>query len=101
MTLIYDRTRTARLLRVVLDVTEGALDLAARPGGEPSLRIPALDADKVMRSLAAKGDADAMYHEYLRLLQASQSVGATLERHHRKSFESEFYRFFKIYLERE
>lgn len=101
MTLIYDKARTARMLRVVFDVTEGALDLAARPGGEPSLRIPALEADKTMRSLAAKGDADGMYHEYLKLLQTGSTVGDTLERHHHKSFESEFYRFFKIYLERD
>jgi hypothetical protein len=98
---IYDKTRAGRMLRVVLDVTEGALDLAARPGGEPSLRAPALDAEKTMRALAAKGDVDAMYHAYVRLLQEGERVATTLERHHHKSFESEFYRFFKIWLERE
>ena len=30
---------------------------------------------------------------------SSPTVGAALERHHHKSFESEFYRLFKIYLE--
>ncbi len=100
--MIYDKVKTARMLRVVLDVTEGALDIATRPGGEVSLRIPAMDAEKLMRSLAAKGDADGMYHEYVRLLlQTGSMLGATLERHHHKSFESEFYRFFKIYLERD
>jgi hypothetical protein len=96
---IYDKVKTGRMLRVVLDVTEGALDLTSRPGGEPALRIPALEAEKTMRSFAAKGDADAMYNEYVRLLQVGQTLGATLERHHHKSFESEFYRLFKIYLE--
>ncbi|HEU4401372.1 MAG TPA: hypothetical protein VFT43_04640 [Candidatus Polarisedimenticolia bacterium] len=99
--MIYDKVRAGRMLKVVLDVTEGALDLAGGPVGSPSLRIPALEADKAMRSFAAKGDADAMYHEYLRLLQVGPTVGETLERHHRKSFESEFYRFVKIYWERE
>ena len=97
--MIYDKVRTGRMLRVVLDVTEGALDIATRPGGEPGLRIPALEAEKVMRALAAKGDTDAMYSEYVRLLQADQTIGKSLERHHHKSFESEFYRLFKIYLE--
>jgi hypothetical protein len=97
---IYDKVRTSRMLRVVLDVTEGALDIATRPGGEVSLRIPAMEAEKLMRSLAAKGDADGMYHEYVRLLlQTGSTLGAALERHHHKSFESEFYRLFKIYLE--
>jgi hypothetical protein len=96
---IYDRVKTGRMLRVVLDVTEGALDLATRPGGEPGLRIPAMEAEKAMRGFAAKGDADAMYHEYVRLLQLGMTFGFTLERHHQKSFESEFYRLFKIYLE--
>ncbi len=99
--MIYDKAKAARLLRIIADVTEGALDLAARPGGEPSLRIPALEAEKVMRALAAKGDVDAMYHEYLRLLQNGPTVGATLERHHQKSFESEFYRFVKTCWERD
>ena len=97
--MIYDRIKTARMLRVVLDVTEGALNLATRPGGEIGARIPAIETEKLMRSLAAKGDADAMYQEYVRLLQAGAGLGATLERHHLKSFESEFYRLFKIYLE--
>ena len=99
--MIYDRTRAARMLKVVQDVTEGALDLAGRPGGIPSLRIPAMEAEKLMRALAAKGDCDAMYHEYLRLLQAGPAVGETLERRHQKSFESEFYRFVKVYWEQE
>jgi hypothetical protein len=96
---IYDKVKTGRMLRVVLDVTEGALDVATRAGGEPSLRIPALEAEKTMRALAAKGDTDAMYSEYVRLLNTGQTLGASLERHHHKSFESEFYRLFKIYLE--
>lgn len=96
--MIYDKVKAARMLRVVLEVTESALDLG-RPGGEPQLRIPAMDAEKMMRSLAAKGDVDGMYHEYVRLLQAGADFGASLERHHRKSFESELYRLFKIYLE--
>jgi hypothetical protein len=54
-----------------------------------------------MRALAAKGDVDGMYNEYLRLLQAGATVGSTLDRHRQKSFESEFYRFWSIYLERE
>ncbi len=97
--MIYDKVKTGRMLRVVLDVTEGALDIATRPGGEPALRIPAMEAEKTMRALAAKGDTDAMYSEYVRLLNAGQTIGSTLERHHHKSFESEFYRLFKIYLE--
>jgi hypothetical protein len=96
---IYDKVKTGRMLRVVLDVTEGALDIATRPGGEAGLRVPAMDAEKLMRALAAKGDADAMYHEYVRLLQSGSTLGAALERHHHKSLESEFYRLFKIYLE--
>ena len=99
--MIYDKVRAGRMLKVVLDVTEGALDLAGRPGGEPSLRFPAVEAERVMRALAAKGDSDGMYHEYLRLLQAGPNLGATLERHHHKSFESELYRFVKIYWESE
>ncbi len=99
--MIYDKAKAARMLRVVLDVAEGALDLAGHPGGEPSLRIPALEAEKTMRALAAKGDVDAMYHEYVRILQAGPAVGQTLQRHHRKSFESEFYRFVSICWERE
>lgn len=99
--MIYDTIKAGRMLRVVLDVTEGALDLTTRPGGEPSLRIPALEAEKTMKGLAAKGDTDAMYDAYVRLLTVGSSVGATLERHHHKSFESEFYRLFKIWLERE
>lgn len=97
--MIYDRTRAARMLRVVLDVTEGALDVATKPGGEIGLRLPAMEAEKKMRTLAAKGDVDAMYHEYVRLLEMGTTLGATLERFHHKSFESELYRLFKIYLE--
>ena len=97
--MIYDRIKTARMLRVVLDVTEGALDLATRQGGDMGVRVPAMETEKLMRSLAAKGDADAMYQEYVRLLQAGAALGASLERRHQKSFESEFYRLFKIYLE--
>ena len=99
--MIYDKVKAGRMLRVVLDVTEGALDIATRPGGEAGLRVPAMEAEKLMRSFAAKGDADAMYHEYVRLLQSGPTLGAALERHHHKSFESEFYRLFKIYLERD
>jgi hypothetical protein len=99
--MIYDRVKAGRMLRVVLDVTEGALDLAGKPGGEPSLRIPALEAEKLMRGLAAKGDVDAMYHAYVRLVDPGSTVGTTLERLHHKSFESEYYRFYKIWLERE
>ena len=51
--MIYDKVKTARMLRVVLDVTEGALDIATRPGGEAGLRIPAMEAEKLMRALAA------------------------------------------------
>ena len=98
--MIYDKAKTARLLRAVLDVTGTAIDLATRPGGEPSLRLPALEAEKVMRALAAKGDADAMYHEYVRFLQ-QEEFGRTLQRHGRISFESEFYRFVRIYREQE
>ena len=99
--MMYDKVRTGRLLRVVLDVTEGALDLAVRAGGEPSLRIPAMEAEKTMRVLAAKGDADAMYQQYIGLLQSGPDVGTILEHRHHKSFESELYRFVKIYWERE
>ena len=99
--MIYDRMKAARMLRVVLEVTDGALELAGRSGGESGLRVPAMDAEKVMRSLAAKGDVDGMYHEYLRLLQAGSSVGLPLYLRQRKSFESELYRFVTIYWERE
>jgi hypothetical protein len=99
--MIYDKAKAARMLKVVLEVAEGAFDLAARPGGEPSLRAPALEAEKRMRTLAAKGDTDGMYHEYLRMLQAIPDVGQTLERHRHKSFESEFYWFARIYWERD
>ena len=99
--MIYDRTKAGRLLRVVLEVAEGALDLAGGPAGAPSLRLPALEAEKVMRAFAAKGDVDAMYNEYLRMMQENRAVGEVLHRHHRKSFESEFYRFVAIYWERE
>ena len=97
--MIYDRIRAARMLRVVLEVTEGALDLATRPGGDMALRLPAMEAEKKMRTFAAKGDVDAMYNEYLQLLKLGPTLGTSLERHHHKSFESEFYRLFKIYLE--
>jgi hypothetical protein len=99
--MIYDKVKAARLLRVVLDVAEGALDLANRPGGDPRLRIPAMDAEKTMRSLAAKGDVDGMYHEYVKLLEVDRTIGGILDRLHHKSFESEFYRFVSIYRERE
>ena len=59
--MIYDKTRAARMLRVVLDVTEGALDVATKPGGEMGLRMPAMEAEKTMRTFAAKCDVDAMY----------------------------------------
>ena len=97
--MIYDKVKAARMLRVVLDVTDSALDISSRPGGDPALRIPAMDAEKSMRGFAAKGDVDAMYHEYVRLLTMGRTFGAALERNRRKSFESEFYRLFKIYLE--
>ena len=89
------------MLRVVLEVTDAALDLAGRVGGDSALRVPAMEADKLMRALAAKGDVDAMYHEYLRLLQAGPTIGLSLHHRQRKSFESEFYRFVSIYWERE
>ena len=98
--MIYDRDRAARMLRVVLDVTTGALDAAARPGGEPSLRPAALDAEKTMRTLAAKGDVDGMHQEYLRLLR-DETFGPTLDRLHLRTFESELYRFVKHYWDRE
>ena len=79
----------------------GAFDLAARPGGQPNLRAPILEAEKLMRVFAAKGDIDGLYHAYLRLLEAGTTLGETLEHHHHKSFESEFYRFVKIYWEHE
>jgi hypothetical protein len=98
--MIYDRDKAARMLKLALDVTAGAIDIATRPGGEPSLRIPALEAEKTLRTLAAKGDVDGMYHEYIRLLQLGDSFGRTLDRLHHKSFESEFYRFVALYWER-
>jgi hypothetical protein len=88
------------MLQIVLDVTAGALDAAARPGGEPSLRPTALAAEKTMRTLAAKGDMDAMHQEYLRLLN-DEKFGRTLDRLHMKTFESELYRFIKQYWNRE
>ena len=99
--MIYDKAKAGRMLRIVLEVAAGAFDLAARPGGQPSLRGPVLDAEKTMRGFAAKGDIDGLYHAYLRLLEAGPTLGETLERYHHKSFESEFYRFVKIYWERE
>ena len=99
--MIYDRDKAARMLKVVLDVTAGAIDLATRPGGDPGVRQPVLAAEKTMRTLAAKGDVDGMYHEYLRVLQDADHVGRPLDRMHQKSFESEFYRFVQLYWERE
>jgi hypothetical protein len=98
--MIYDRERAARMLRIVLDITTGALDAASRPGGEPSLRPTALAAEKTMRTFAAKGDVDAMHQEYLRLLH-DDKFGPTLDRLHMRSFESELYRFVKHYWDRE
>jgi hypothetical protein len=99
--MIYDRDKAARMLKVALEVTTGTLDLAARPGGEPSLRLPAMHFEKTLRTLAAKGDVDAMYGEYLRVLGDGNAFGQTLERLHHKSPESEFYRFVKLYWERD
>ncbi len=99
--MIYDRDKGARMLKVVLEVTAGALDLASGPTGSPSLRLPALEAEKAMRVFAAKGDVDAMCHHYRNLLQTTTAMGETLHRHHRMSFESELYRFMCIYWERE
>ena len=99
--MIYDREKAQRMLKIVLEVTAGAIDIATRPGGEPSLRLPALEAEKVMRTLAAKGDVDGMYDAYLRLLREGPTVGRTLDRLHHRSFESELYRFVKSYWERE
>jgi len=98
---IYDKEKAGRMLRVVLDVAEGALDLAARPGGTPSLRAPIVAFEKRIRTHAAKGDLDAMYDEYLRMLQQGPDIGLSLDRVHQKSFESEFYRFVAIYWERD
>jgi hypothetical protein len=99
--MIYDRDKANRMLKVVLEVTSGALDTAARPGGEPSLRLPAMNAEKTMRSFAAKGDVDAMFAEYLRLLGEQADIGRVLDRRHQRSFESEFWRFVKLYWERD
>jgi len=99
--MIYDREKANRMLKVALDVTTGALDLASRNGGEPSLRAPALHFEKTLRTLAAKGDVDAMYGEYLRILGEGNAFGQSLERLHHKSPESEFYRFVKLYWERD
>jgi hypothetical protein len=99
--MIYDREKAKRMLRVALDVAEGALDLAARPGGTPSLRKPIVEFEKKLRTHAAKGDLDAMYDEYLRILQEGPIIGQALDRVHQKSFESEFYRFVAIYWERD
>jgi hypothetical protein len=98
---IYDRAKAARMLRVALEVAAGALDLAGRPGGEPSLRGPIVEFEKRMRGYAAKGDLDALYDGYLRILREGPDIGRTLDRAHHKSFESEFYRFVGIYWERE
>ena len=99
--MIYDRDKANRMLKVALEVTEGALDLAARPGGEPSMRLPAMQLEKSLRTLAAKGDVDGMYGEYLRTLTDGNAFGQVLERVHQKSLESEFYRFVKAYWERD
>lgn len=99
--MIYDKVKAGRMLRVALDVAEGALDLAARPGGAPSLRAPIVAFEKRIRTHAAKGDMDAMYDEYLRVLQEGPNIGRLLHRLHQKSFESEFYRFVSIYWERD
>ena len=99
--MIYDKDKATRMLRVALEVAEGALDLAGRAGGKPGLRAPMLEAEKRLRTLAAKGDVDAMYDEYLRILRADSTVGEILTRHHQKSFESELYRFVSIYWERD
>jgi hypothetical protein len=53
-----------------------------------------------MRTLAAKGDMDAMHQEYLRLLH-DETFGPTLDRLHMRTFESELYRFIKLYWDRE
>jgi hypothetical protein len=99
--MIYDKAKAGRMLRILLEVTTGAMDLATRPGGEPSLRTPALNAERTMRTLAAKGDVDGMYHEYLRLLDDGTGFGRSLDRLHHKSFESEFYRLVTTYWEKE
>ena len=99
--MIYDRDKAARMLKVVLDVTAGAIDLATRPGGDPGVRPPVLAAEKTLRTLAAKGDVDGMFHEYMRVLQDPDRIGRPLDRAHQKSFESEFYRFVQLYWERE
>ena len=99
--MVYDKEKARRMLRVAMDVAQGALDLAARPGGKPSLRIPVLEVEKRLRAFAAKGDIDAMYDEYLQVLHLGPTLGETLERRHHKSFESEFYRFVKIYWEQD
>ena len=99
--MIYDRDKATRMLNVALEVTEGALDLATRPaGGQPGLRAPAMKLEKSLRTLAAKGDVDGMYGEYLRALTDGNAFGQVLEAHHHKSLESEFYRFVKAYWER-
>jgi hypothetical protein len=98
---IYDRDKAARMLKVILDVTAGAIDLSTRPGGDPGVRQPALAAEKTMRTLAVKGDVDGMYQEYLKLLHDADHLGRPLDRMHQKSFESEFYRFVQAYWERE
>ncbi len=97
--MIYDRRKGARMLRVILEVTDGALDLAGRVTGEAGLRLPVMEIDRRMRALAAKGDVDGMYHEYLRALTEASAVGQALHRLQRKSFESEFYRFVTLYWE--
>lgn len=97
--MIYDRSKGARMLRVVLEVTDGALEQAGHVTGEAGLRLPVMEIDRRMRAMAAKGDVDGMYHEYLRALTEIPAVGLALHKRQRKSFESEFYRFVTLYWE--
>jgi hypothetical protein len=99
--MIYDRAKAGRMLSIALEITSGAIDLATRPGGQPGIRPPALETEKTLRTLAAKGDVDAMMQEYLRVLGAVPDMGRTLHRYHQKSFESELYRFVTVYWEKE
>lgn len=97
--MIYDKEKAGRMLAIALEVTSGAIDLATRAGGQPGIRRPAVDVEKVLRTFAAKGDVDAMANEYLRMLAAAPEMGRTLHRYHQKSFESELYRFMTVYWE--
>jgi hypothetical protein len=99
--MIYDKVKAGRMLSIALEVTSGAIDLATRAGGQPGVRKPALETEKVLRTLAAKGDVDAMLNEYLRVLVAAPEMGRTLNHFHQKSFESELYRFVTVYWEHE